>query len=96
MGVWGGGGGGGGGPTVSQQLGGRQDLGALLGVGDVELVQVRLLQTPKVLQALEAVHGQQRAQLLETQRDVTSPPCHLNHYPFLILVTSPGGMVQIG
>lgn len=52
-------------PTVSQQLGGAQDLGALVWVCDVQLVKVRLLQPCEVLQALETVHGQQRTQLLK-------------------------------
>lgn len=52
-------------PTVFQQFRGIQDLGALLWVGDVQLIEVRLLQSCKVLQALETVHGQQRTQLLK-------------------------------
>lgn len=52
-------------PTVSQQFGGVQDLGALVCVRDVQLVEVRLLQSCKVLQALETMHAQQRTQLLK-------------------------------
>lgn len=52
-------------PTVSQQFTGTQDLGALVRVCDVQLVEVRLLQSRKVLQGLETVHGQQRTQLLK-------------------------------
>lgn len=54
-------------PTVSEQFGGVQDLGALLWIGDVQLVEVRILQPCEVLQALETLHGQQRTQLLKNK-----------------------------
>jgi len=67
-------------PTVSQQFTGVQDLGALVWVCDVQLVEVRLLQSCKVLQALKTVHGQQRTQLLKqkirnTHLDGQPPLC---------------------
>lgn len=64
--------------TVSQQVRGVQDLGALLRVGDVQLVEVRLLQSCKVLQALETVHGEQRAQLLK-HRTTKTPTVRWKH-----------------
>lgn len=59
-------------PTVSQQLRGIEDLVPLVRVGDVQLVEVRLLQPGEVFQALEAVHRQQGAQLLKEERKSSS------------------------
>lgn len=55
------------GPTVTQQLSSSQNLGTLLSICDVQFIEVGLLQPAKVLQALEAVHRQQRAQLLNNR-----------------------------
>lgn len=56
------------GPTVSQHLSGVQDLGALVWVCDVQLIQVGFLQSGKVFQALETMHGQDRTQFLKHRR----------------------------
>lgn len=59
------------GHTVSEQVSCVQDLGAVIWVCDVQVVQVRLLQSGEVLQALEAMHGQQGTQLLKRKQSET-------------------------
>jgi hypothetical protein len=56
--------------TLSQELNRLQNLAALFGIGDVQLVQVTFPQAPEIIDALEAMHGQQRPQLLK-QTDTT-------------------------
>lgn len=57
--------------TVPEQFSGIQDFGALLWVSDIQLIEVRLPQPCKILQGLEAVHGQQRTELLKHKREST-------------------------
>lgn len=52
-----------------KQFGCCQYLGALLRICDVQLIQVGFLQSTKVLQTLETMHGEKRFKVLDRKEN---------------------------